>query len=118
MLSIQSLTTEYQNHPLGMDEKMPRFSWVMISDCPNTRQKSRRLIVKQLDETVWDSGLVEEENSHLVQYEGIGLEPCTEYQVFLEITDNHGNVAAASAKFETGLMEPARIKLDYPWIPR
>lgn len=114
MLSIQSLTTEYQNHPLGMDEKMPRFSWVMISDCPNTRQKSRRLIVKQLDETVWDSGLVEEENSHLVQYEGIGLEPCTEYQVFLEITDNHGNVAAASAKFETGLMEPARIQAN--WI--
>lgn len=114
MLIITSITTEYQPWPLGLDERAPRFSWTLVSDRNNIRQTSWHLVVKQSGSTVWDSGMRHNDTSHLVQYAGKPLEPCTLYEVFLKVTDNEGCRAEATGGFETGLMDPSVIQAE--WI--
>jgi len=114
MLAITALTTEYQENPLGLDEKAPRFSWVLTSDGNNIRQDTWRLVVKQSGNAVWDSGIQTDEASHLVKYSGQPLKPCTAYEVFLEVSDNKGQTAQASGGFETGLIDASTVQAE--WI--
>ena len=56
---ISNVWIEYQNKPLGLDERKPRFSWRMESDMQNTRQEKCRIKVVEegaAGKTVWDSG--------------------------------------------------------------
>ena len=45
MLSLYDLTVEQKTEPVGLDEKLPAFSWKLKSDRQNTTQKSYRLTV-------------------------------------------------------------------------
>lgn len=44
MLEIYDLRTEYLENPLGLDKKMPRFSWKMRSNEKNQMQKAYRFL--------------------------------------------------------------------------
>jgi alpha-L-rhamnosidase len=110
MLSIKELKTEYRKNPIGIDTPLPRFSWILESDQNDTVQVSYSLNLIGDEGPAWDSGIVQNDESVLVEYAGPPLCPRTLYQVILEVTDNHGDKAAASGSFETGLMTRENFK--------
>ena len=63
-LKITKLFVEYQEQPLGLDEAVPRFSWLLTSTKQNVLQIACRIQVFNLDvggtdapdKCVWDSG--------------------------------------------------------------
>lgn len=54
-LQLADMRTEYQKHPLGMDEEHPRFSWKLVSETPDVKQTAYRIIVRCKEESVWDT---------------------------------------------------------------
>ena len=105
MLKISRFTIEYKDTYLGLDEKKPRFSWILQSDGQNIKQRSYRLkVVGENNAAVWDSGEVASDTSVFVGYAGEKLLPRSEYQVYLTVTDDRYERAIATLTFETGLM--------------
>ena len=90
--------------PLGIDG-IPYFSWKLDSDEPGSMQESYQIRV--CDETgndVWDSGERKSEETSFISYEGKMLKSSTAYTWTVIVRDNHGNIAEASACFETALL--------------
>lgn len=109
-MKIYDLRTEYERNARFLFEKKPRFSWKIESDDKAVKQVSYQLSVKKTDdgnETVWESGLVLSDQSVHVEYAGIPLESESEYGISLQVTDNHGNVAAGEGTFSTTVLEPS-----------
>ena len=105
MLKVARFQVEYRDNPIGLDEKTPRFSWVLEADGQNVTQRTYHLKVTDADNAiVWDSGEVESEQSVLVEYAGENLLPRTEYRVFLTVTDNRYERAVSSITFSMGLL--------------
>ena len=101
---LTNLTVELERAPLGMDEACPRFGWRIESDARNVKQTAYRILVKDGQETVWDSGRVESAESQWIEYAGAPLRPRTEYAWEVFSWGNAGENTAAST-FETGLMD-------------
>ena len=114
MLNIYALRTEYRERPVGIDRPQPRFSWKLSSDGSGVMQKTYRLQVRKDQQAVWDSGVVESDQSQAIRYAGTALEPETLYTVSCAVTDGQGNAAEAESTFRTGLMDPARWQAE--WI--
>ena len=104
MLEITQFTVEYRTHALGIDERAPRFSWVLIADGNNVMQEAYELTVRTGGNVVWHSER-ESDKSVLIEYEGETLLPRTEYEVTLRVRDRRGESACSKAVFETGVME-------------
>ncbi len=71
---------ELMEDPVGIDTKMPRFSWGTFGICE--KQKGYRIVVSdsaELIAPVWDSGYVESEESNLIAYDGESLNSGTRY---------------------------------------
>lgn len=116
-LKISELFVEYQKAPLGLDERVPRFSWILESREKNTIQSACRIRVMKNQECTWDSGELQSGVSAGIAYEGEPLKPCQEYQVFVEVQDNHGNRAEAETTFETGFLSETMEAWDgAKWI--
>ncbi len=104
-LRIEKLFVEYALHPLGLDEKKPRFSWILASEEGNTLQTSCRIRVSFEDgNEVWDSGKQNTSESRGIPYEGEDLLPCTRYLVRVTVWDNHGESCEEDTFFETGFL--------------
>ena len=43
-LSLKNLRVEYKTNPVGIDDKLPRFSWEITSDKKNTNQTAYEII--------------------------------------------------------------------------
>lgn len=110
---IRDFLIEYREQPLGIDEK-PRFSWKLESNRKDVVQKGYQILVSGNGKLVWDSGIVESEQSVLIPYEGAELNPVTAYQVQVSVWDNYGEMGQASSIFETGLMGEENWKAK--WI--
>ncbi len=130
-MKISRILTEYQQEPIGLDERSPRFSWQIESEEKDTMQTGCRIRVFQEAEEVWDSGkLLTAESKGIVfgsnciadrstvadstsgqaqdgAFAGKELLPCTEYRVKVQIWDNHGSEAEGETRFETGLLDPS-----------
>lgn len=104
MLEITQFTVEYRTHTLGIDERAPRFSWVLIADGNNVMQEAYELTVRTGGNVVWHSER-ESDKSVLIEYAGKALLPRTEYEVTLCVRDRRGESACSKAVFETGVME-------------
>lgn len=115
MLSIYNLTLEYRKNPLGLDEVQPRFSWKLQSDVPCTRQKAYRIVVSN-GGILWDSGKVETYQSILAEYLGPAFAPRTEYTWEVTVWTEAGEIASASAMFETGLLRGTAFEENAAWI--
>lgn len=116
-MEISKLYTEYQEHPIGIDEALPRFSWELASERRDVRQSAYRIQIekdgsfrndadKEKEGLVWDSGKISSNRSLGIVYEGSDLQPCTRYRIFLQVWDQTGEEALAEDWFETGLMDP------------
>ena len=77
-----------QRHPLGIDEN-PYFSWIIESNEKNVRQKSWHIIVYDTDKIIWDSGVIESEESAFVPYQGESLSEKTTFTWSVTITDQN-----------------------------
>lgn len=114
MLKIYDFEIEYQQNPLGLDEKAPAFSWKMDSSNTDVVQKSYSINVYEDQSLVWESGPVESDQSLYIEYQGQELKAQTEYRVELEVTDNYDQTACAQGTFETGLLSYENFQAD--WI--
>ena len=60
MLTAHRLKVEYKTNPIGMDERIPRFSYELTGTA--NAQSAYKIVVKKEDgELVWDSGFVEDD---------------------------------------------------------
>ena len=115
MLKVYDLTIEQKTEPLGLDELQPRFSWKLESGHQNVFQTAYRLIVSNGEE-MWDTGRVESGQSTLIEYLGAVFAPRTEYRWEVTVWDNCGESAAASSRFETGLLNGSAFQDHAAWI--
>ena len=90
-MKLYDLKTNHETELLGTDVK-PYFSWKLESEEEGTLQKSYRLVVKNQDEVIWDTGLRETDQSIFVPYTGIPLKSRTRYTWRVTVSDNHGNM--------------------------
>ena len=78
-------------------DEAPYFSWVITSSKKNVMQTSYHITVKNMDEVMWDSGMVESDKSTFVEYNGKPLKSLSDYNWTVEVTVNNGEKAAASS---------------------
>lgn len=114
---INNLKCEGLINPLGIDTFKPRFSYQIISNLENVYQKSYHIKVKLLNDIVWDSGVVNSDQSQNIVYQGLKLLPKQKYDVEVAIVcasnSCHNLCAKANGYFETGLLNE---KFKAKWI--
>lgn len=118
MLSASNLLCEYENNPLGLCCKRPRFSWTLKSDLTNIIQTGLRIQVaidERFEQIYWDSGKRSSEDSVYTQYDGPKLIGKCKYYWRVRVTDSTGDASGWSktAWFE---MAPDKTDLQAKWI--
>ena len=110
MLTARNLRVEYKTNPLGMDEKMPRFSYELAGT--SLRQSAYRIVVTEDGgDVVWDSGFVADSRCAQIVYGGAPFKKFTRYNWSVQVKDENGKLFGTrpeKAFFETGFM-------DSPW---
>jgi alpha-L-rhamnosidase len=110
--SAADLLVEYDPSPLALDIPNPRFTWIMDMKGRERRQTEYQLLVASGREIlnagkgdIWDTGLIESDQSAQVIYEGLPLESNREYYWKVRIRDEAGKLHPYSktGTFSTGL---------------
>ena len=101
------LTCDYLKNPIGIDSKVPLFSWKLACGKPDTVQTAWHILVKKDDVTVWDSGKTMSCQSFGIAYAGAPLESRRAYTWTLQVWNNHGGTAAAHGCFEMAFLHLA-----------
>lgn len=110
-MRLYDFRTEYRENPIGLTEKVPRFSWKIESDEKDTVQTSYEIkVTDENGKLVWDSGKKISDQSVLISYEGEALAGETFYSVEVTVADNHGNVESVEGSFETGIFNQTEFK--------
>jgi alpha-L-rhamnosidase len=108
------LRCEYRINPLGIDERVPRFSWVLEAEGRGQAQSAYRILVGRSEKDLeweenllWDSGRVESGRSVGVEYGGEVLRSGSRCLWKVRVWDRAGEPSSYSgpAVFETGLLE-------------
>ena len=112
-LQVTGLTCEYKSNPLGIDTRIPRFSWKLVSTIRGVKQQSYELRVGEDpvailkgEKLMWQSNLVNSDQSVLVLYNGPATESRKRYYWQVKVTDNKGNSSGWSPvqHWEMGLL--------------
>jgi len=111
MLKVVQLKCEYLKNPIDIGVTKPRFSWIIESDKRNVVQTSYEVHVSENGDfrnMLWNSGLVESDESAHVYYEGPALKSKTKYNFRVRISDNYGETSdwSETAFFATTLCSP------------
>lgn len=124
MFRIYDLKTEYSTQPNAVDAANPRFSWKVESDCRNVCQKNYRVTAYTGNELIWDSGVIESDESRFVRYEGTALQSRQKVQWQVNVTyrysdDEKGSyqeieIQSGVGKFQMGLLKESDWKAK--WI--
>src|SRR5262245_30261603 len=104
---------EYLDNPLGIDERIPRLSWRMESERRGARQRAYRVLVSSSSDglaagraDLWDSGVIESEQSAHVEYRGLPLTSRAQCHWRVEVTDDSGESTRSEPSLWTlGLLE-------------
>lgn len=122
----QQLRCEYLDHPVGLDELKPRFSWTLrASDtlAYGQRQTAYRVLVSSSElllklniGNLWDSGWLSSAEMQLIKYEGKALLSDRNYFWKVAVKDEKGRASAWSkrAYWSTGLFDQSEWKAK--WI--
>lgn len=114
-LRITALQVDYLQHPIGLDNPHPRFSWKLESQQRGTMQQSYELRVatniRELQagrNLVWESGKIRNDASVQISYAGPALKSKTRYFWQVKISDNHGNTSGWTApdSWQMGMLDP------------
>ena len=123
-LTVDRLTTEYAEQPLGIDEAQPRLGWMIDSEGRDRQQSAYRVLVATSadalnpdDADVWDSGKVSSSATSQVVYDGPALEPRQRYHWTVQVWDADDNSSgwAEPTWWEMGLADDP---WDASWIGR
>lgn len=78
--SVGQLRCAFLHTPLGLEETTPALSWRIVDDSRGVEQTAYHILVASSEELLaqnrgdlWDSGLVQSNQSHLVKYDGKSL---------------------------------------------
>ncbi len=114
-IELRNLKCDYQQPLIGIENKNPGLSWeIYCPDQRNIRQVAYQLLVassperlNEKDADIWNSGIVESDNSTQVLYDGKDLKSSTRYFWNVRIKAGKGEWTPYSnaAFFETGLLE-------------
>lgn len=114
-VSIQSISVENQQNPLGIGVTNPRFSWKMTSEKRNESQTAYLLRVFQGKKQVWNTGKVASSASLFIPYAGDKLQSNVKYQVKLQVWNSEGKASKEStSSFTTALLNKEDWKAK--WI--
>lgn len=106
------LKCEYKTNPTGLDEKHPRFSWIIKYEGHNSFQTAYRIIIASSIQSilikegdVWDSGKVSSPESTLIRFTGNPLHSNKTYfwQVMIWNEMDEASSWSDRAEFSTGL---------------
>jgi alpha-L-rhamnosidase len=119
LLNVVALTCEYRNNPLGIDIKRPRMSWKIESNRRGTMQHAYQIQVANREDfttTLWDTALVQSNESIHIEYGGPDLLSRTRYFYRVKVWDNFERESNWSdvAWWETGLLSPEEWMAE--WI--
>lgn len=115
-LTVGTLRMQYLPEPIGIDVKMPAFSWQLVSDKRATMQQSYQVEIatdRSMGGIVYDSGTIASSQSANVTLTGLTLAPSTRYYWRVTVVDNKGETATAQSWFETGLIWGATDHSNY-----
>ena len=123
-LRVENLRCEYRENPIGIDATAPRLGWQLQSDERGQRQTAYRILVassagllKQGQGDLWDSGMVNSDQSLHIRYAGKPLtarEQCF-WQVQAWDKDGQASHWSPTAMWEIGLPS-AKDWSDADWI--
>ena len=111
-LRVGDLRVEALENPIGIDSRNPRFSWrIFAEEERNVMQHTYHIMVastrEKLDQgiaDIWDSGVVESEQSQWVLFEGEPLKYSSYYYWKVSVTTQKGETTESSpAYWCTGL---------------
>ena len=112
---IFGLTCNHIINPMGIDSR-PAFSWKYSPDLGS--QQAYRVSVASSRENLdsgnfdcWDSGRIESNQSHFIEYDGTPLHPRTAYRWSVSVWGEGETALTSHAAFETG-------KRDERWSAR
>ena len=113
---VKNLLTENLTNPIGLDEKLPRFSWQLSSDMRNSSQNAYEIKVSAGKTAVWNSGKIVTSQSVHVPYAGTALQSGKKYSWQVRVWDNTDKLSAWSevASFQMALLEASDWKAK--WI--
>ena len=122
-VAVSNLRIENLTNPLGLDEKTPRFSWLVDSAERGQKQTAYHILVARSEETLkddkgdqWDSGKVAGGEISQIDYHGKPLQSHKAYWWKVQSFDKSDRPSAwsAPAMFEMGFLNPADFKAQ--WI--
>jgi len=110
---VTSLRCEYLVDPEGIDERVPRLSWMLEAAHRGARQTAWRIRVARTEEQLardeadlWDSGRMEGAQTVHVAYSGRPLRSRDVCHWNVELWDENGGVSRSeSARWSMGLLE-------------
>lgn len=100
------LHCEYAASPLGLETQTPRFGWKGVGELATELQRSYRIVVRQGETVLWDSGEVESKRCNAVAYAGPALASAARYTWTAIVTTESGGVYENEDWFEMGLLNP------------
>ncbi len=116
-IQIGHLKTDSRTTPLGFDNPVPEFSWVLQSAESGTEQTAFEILLsddqKKLDSgNLWKSGKISGNQTFGVRYSGKPLKSFTRYFWKVRVWDENGKVSdwSESSWFETSMMKPSDWK--------
>lgn len=124
-LTPSHLRCEFLTNPIGINEGMPRLSWIVSSDRNGDRQTAYRIRVASDPEKLrkgvgdlWDTGFVASDETVNVEYRGQTLGSGQRAWWRVDVKDKDGNAAGSSevSFWETGLLTPSEWSAK--WIGR
>ncbi len=110
----QNLRCEYFHNPVGIEERLPRLSWILSSDRKNEKQSAYQILCASSEKILsegkgdlWDTGKVESGESIHIGYEGEKLESRQRVWWKVQVWDNKGEKSNWSdiSYWEMGLLE-------------
>jgi len=120
-LYVKDLTVEHKKNPVGVDYKLPRFSWKIIGSGNNILQTAYSIRVStdikfSSTKNIWQSGKIVSGESVLQPYNGPELKSGQRYFWQVKIWDNKKRESKWSdaAYWETGLLSQSEWKAK--WI--
>lgn len=123
-IQVANLKCENFTNPLGIENQHPRLSWQLQSDSRNITQRSYRVLVSdnpsKIDQNhgnIWDSGVVNSDQSILVPYLGTTLKSANPYfwKVMVWDTDGKSSGWSETASWQMGLLTTSDWK-NARWI--
>lgn len=122
-VTLSNLRTEYKQNPIGIDTKIPRLSWEIISNKRNFIQSAYQIRVASSisdlgsnKNLLWDSGKISSEESNQIEYTGRVLKSSERVYWQTKIWGKDGSQSSWSspAYWEMGLLQLSDWKAK--WI--